>query len=54
MDEVFDIDNEIENIKAAIMKLQGRLELLIAIIEGGYKITKAQQGEETTDNGTAG
>jgi hypothetical protein len=60
MDEEFDIDKEIENIttamenvKATFAELQGRMKLLQAIKDGGYKIVKAQSGEDT-DNGTAG
>jgi hypothetical protein len=57
MDEEFDIDKEIENVKTAIeqvkatfAELQGRMKLLQAIKDGGYKIVKAQKGEEQKGN----
>ncbi len=55
MTEEFDIDKEIENIKATIenvkatfAELQGRMKLLQAIKDSGYKIVKS----EAKDNGT--
>ena len=46
MQEEFNIEQEIENIKATIMELNGRLKLLMAIRDGGYKIVKAEKPED--------
>lgn len=43
MQEDFDIDREIENVKAVIAELSGRLKLLMALKENGYKIVKASE-----------
>ena len=54
----FDIDKEIENIntameniKATFAELQGRLKLLQAIKDGGYKIVKADKPEDSNESG---
>ena len=44
MDQEFDIEKEIENVKAFISELTGRLKLLMALREGGYKIVKTEPG----------